>query len=187
MSGSPTFTSTRLTVRPAVHRWPAHRHINAGSYNIRQRKRTKPEEMPHLAAKHSSTSSRHTHVSRVQVSPSHRLIQQNTLWPDTSMRMTDKFETITHMGTSTKMKAEFTRRNTDAPGAGKYALEPHRLQKAISLTRYPGRLCCHNVPRRENEDEDVEIREECFKHISPKHDSEGHAPYGFSHQKRQYG
>lgn len=31
--------------------------------------------------------------------------------------MREKLETITHMGTSTKMKTELMRRNTDAPGA----------------------------------------------------------------------
>lgn len=51
--------------------------------------------------------------------------------------MTDKLETITHVGTNTKMKTEFVRRNTDAPGAGKHELEPHRLKRRFHSPDIP--------------------------------------------------
>lgn len=83
-----------------------------------------------------------------------------------STRVRGKLETITHIGTSTKMKAELMRRNTDAPGAGKNVLASHHLKGRMLLTRHSGSLCGYDIPRREYKDEDVDIREECFKHIS---------------------
>lgn len=94
-----------------------------------------------------------------------------------SMRVSDKLKTITHMGTSTKVNTELVRRNTDAPGAGRVHVNIVLCTLgARLLTRHSGRLGCYDVPRREYKDESVEIGEECFIHISLKH--EGHACMG---------
>lgn len=45
------------------------------------------------------------------------------------MHVSDEREAITYMGTSTKVKKELKRRNTDAPGAGKYESRSQYLSR----------------------------------------------------------